>query len=665
MKKLLLFFAPLLAILPAAAETQTATLIFQDLWGSQRGPQTITTSYATVTFNKNDATTAIAYNTNSDGLVRLYKPSTTGGKGAGITVKKSDSIEKIVSVTLTKKDGTTAAFELNEDGSFEFANTTNGRIDVKGLTIVYDIPDGPVDFKYPYETYKTFVFGTDEEYTIPMPDVCPANIKWTSSDTEEAVIMLDGPFLMVAGVGTAVVTAIWEANEAFNAGSFEYTINVVAPPAAGTPVVTINGKALEANAFYNVTEGAVATITSENAKEIYVYNENFADIKTLEGASCELPIEFDGEYYINASNGIDENKGISINFKLLEPGEPVVPISYVWRKVTAVEDVTLDGEYVIAAKGESATGKAYSSILANENKSNNRGAADVDIAENEIKELPSAAMIFTLSFADGAYNWYTENYLDGDKKPSKGFLGAVASKNQLNMLQSIGNGTQTSIAFDNENVKINFINCANKGKDRYLGFNFVNDPQIFNAYASDISDTNCPIQLYKKTEVKGEPEIVISLSEYLPKIGETEHLAFANDEVAKKMTFISLIPGVKFHHCTEKIAAPNRMMHRAPAAATWAELENGEYDHSDNANGTHIWVKAVKESPVNEATIESPEFWQFILPEGITTGIDSVAAEESGEVELYNLQGVRVDRRSAAPGLYIERRGGKVAKVVL
>lgn len=710
MKKLLLFFALLLAILPAAAETFEKVTDYSTL---QDGDEIIVVvnymqvgssnphfngymgsgfkcvmTEATAAYGDSEEITTengpqlitleASGNSNYPWLLKVdgtYIQSTATSSKNGIgTVDAANDACQIKFQTGTKNHefnnssaGTRKYLRANmTDGKKGTTQITSGASNLGAKPEIYRLkkaPLGPVDFTYPYEASKTLVIGTDEEFTIPMPEVCPANISWTSSDKEEAVISLENSYMLVVGEGSAVVTATWQDDEAFKAGSFEYTINVVTPPAAGTPVVTINGKTLEANAFYNVTKGAVATITSENAKEIYVYNEYFADIKTLEGASCELPIELDGEYYINASNGIDENKGISINFKLVEPGEPVETIAYVWRKVTSIEDVTADGEYVIVNESSS---KAAS----NADNTNNRKTADVVIADGEISEMPKDALLLNVEAAEDGYYWTVLNYLGSTDKGvylisfnDTSTASDAKSTNQLKIGAKNDNNNvdvaKTSLAINNGNAVITFVNCKFKNTAKSIQKNKTSD--LFSTYASEQN----PIQLYKKTEVKGEPEIVISLSEYLPKIGETEHLVFANDEVAKKMTFTSLIPGVKFHHCTEKIAAPNRMMHRAPAAATWAELENGEYDHSDNANGTHIWVKAVKESPVNEATIESPEFWQFILPEGITTGIDSVAAEESGEVELYNLQGVRVDRRSAAPGLYIERRGGKVAKVVL
>lgn len=43
--------------------------------------------------------------------------------------------------------------------------------------------------------------------------------------------------------------------------------------------------------------------------------------------------------------------------------------------------------------------------------------------------------------------------------------------------------------------------------------------------------------------------------------------------------------------------------------------------------------------------------------------VDNAAAD--GKAELYNLQGIMVDRATAAPGVYIERRGTITRKVAL
>lgn len=441
---------------------------------------------------------------------------------------------------------------------------------------------------------------------------------------------------------------------------------------AGMPTITINGKQIENNCFYNVTENIPALISAENAVSYTILAPNAGEVDFDDNGS--FTITSTGEYLATASNGVDDSDTFSFTIgKLLEQKTetPSEPTEYVWKKVSDTNDFDVNVEYIIVAKGTNSKGTNYSVALSNVYKDKNRAIVEITVDENnEISELPNEAMIFTLNYADNYYNWFATNYHNEDGTETTGYLGAVKTQNQLNILQNTGEGTQTSVTFNEGNAKIRFVNCDRTDKnnnvfERFIGYNSTNDPLIFNAYATGETDTNQPVQLYKKTGLTPNPVVVYEVVEYLPEITAEGHLTFTNDEVAKVLKFESKIEGVRFHHCTEKNAPAQKSMHKAPQAATWTELINGEYSHSDNENGTHIWVKALKDSSVNEATIESPEFWQFITPEGTTTGIESVAAEAEGECELYNLQGVRIDRRSAAPGLYIERRGGKAVKVIL
>ena len=49
-----------------------------------------------------------------------------------------------------------------------------------------------------------------------------------------------------------------------------------------------------------------------------------------------------------------------------------------------------------------------------------------------------------------------------------------------------------------------------------------------------------------------------------------------------------------------------------------------------------------------------------------TTAIDEIGTDVvEGEAEYFNLQGVKINPENAAPGLYIRRQGGKVAKVMV
>lgn len=57
--------------------------------------------------------------------------------------------------------------------------------------------------------------------------------------------------------------------------------------------------------------------------------------------------------------------------------------------------------------------------------------------------------------------------------------------------------------------------------------------------------------------------------------------------------------------------------------------------------------------------------YQTLDDDGNISGIADVVAGQSGEVEFYNLQGVKVDTSNLTPGIYVARRGTTATKVVV
>lgn len=120
----------------------------------------------------------------------------------------------------------------------------------------------------------------------------------------------------------------------------------------------------------------------------------------------------------------------------------------------------------------------------------------------------------------------------------------------------------------------------------------------------------------------------------------------------------------KLHYKIEDAgAAKSPMMRVSEPTADWtvAWEDAGKkfvYTYA-SGNNHNIYVKNV----VNGKEVEGEA---INVKEGVLTGVEAVAAEGAeGVRELYNLQGVRVSEAEAVPGVYVERRGGKVAKVVI
>lgn len=122
--------------------------------------------------------------------------------------------------------------------------------------------------------------------------------------------------------------------------------------------------------------------------------------------------------------------------------------------------------------------------------------------------------------------------------------------------------------------------------------------------------------------------------------------------------------GKVHYHIEEAGAAKSPMMRVSEPTADWTvatENEGKQFTYEYVAGNNHnIYVKNV----VNGKEVEGEAI--NVNASGTVTGVESVAAEGAeGARELYNLQGVRVSEAEAVPGVYVERRGGKVAKVVI
>lgn len=120
----------------------------------------------------------------------------------------------------------------------------------------------------------------------------------------------------------------------------------------------------------------------------------------------------------------------------------------------------------------------------------------------------------------------------------------------------------------------------------------------------------------------------------------------------------------KLHYKIEEAgAAKSPMMRVSEPTADWTvawEDAGKKFTYTYASGSNHnIYVKNVVNG--KEAMGEA-----INVKEGVLTGVEEVAAEGAeGARELYNLQGVRVSEAEAVPGVYVERRGGKVAKVVI
>ena len=80
-------------------------------------------------------------------------------------------------------------------------------------------------------------------------------------------------------------------------------------------------------------------------------------------------------------------------------------------------------------------------------------------------------------------------------------------------------------------------------------------------------------------------------------------------------------------------------------------------------NGT-AFVKGYLVATPAEGDAVTPVY-VYMSASNVSTGVDSIDADEAGVAEYYNLNGVKVNVENLTPGLYIVRQGSKVSKQVI
>lgn len=119
----------------------------------------------------------------------------------------------------------------------------------------------------------------------------------------------------------------------------------------------------------------------------------------------------------------------------------------------------------------------------------------------------------------------------------------------------------------------------------------------------------------------------------------------------------------------------NKILYLIPASATEAGvtvIEPGEHDlqysHEFGGQGVKDAFFGLPQNTKGDYTITvNPTTMKMTLDAGITTGVNTLAVEASeGVEEVYDLQGRKVaGLETAAPGIYVVRKGGVAKKVAV
>lgn len=477
---------------------------------------------------------------------------------------------------------------------------------------------------------------SDETVVI---DVDSDNTSWTFNEVQE----MEGLTITATnGVDTKTFEFLLEITEA-------------PKPELGNLIVTYgDGIQVNEDDEISVEIGTTFTFSAENATNIKVESFMESLVVVNENANSatwtpESAFEQDG-FTVTATDGTDSK---TLTF-LLTVTEPVVPEDEIWTLVTSSDNFVVGGKYIIANNDGT-------QAMSNENNANFRLITSVNVEENIIKNPSESVLRLTVEKDGDDYLWKTINYLStaGNIASPQVYLNVGSgNSNNLNATNpNEGNEDRrnTSVAFDEDNVLITFVNALFKtGPDKRRIF-FNNDR--FATYAE--TNTNMgKVKLYKLVEPQPEVPTFDLMEDDATKVammstkGELHVWTVEYDK-----------DGNAVKENGEDVAAS--VMAKAPAAddKTWTNMvaKQGvkyEIDVPTTA-GNYMTIRA--KSVLNG--IHSEELVKNVDASGnVISGVEGVVADDANApVEYFNLQGVRV--AADQPGIYIRRQGSKVEKV--
>lgn len=454
---------------------------------------------------------------------------------------------------------------------------------------------------------------------------------------------------------TTGVTETYEGNEHEFAAT-EVEIYTVTPVNSKMPVGQEKGESLVFSVGINAPEilsvmngdeaiekfgsivakaGTEITVTAKSYAEIAVENEGLA-VDVTDG---KFVIGNEKSYIITFSNPACEEKA-EMMFSVTHPEE---------TEYEANE--TLNWEF---------TGVATWS-------KDNNGMCDTDINNDE----NSASGIWH-AYKEGVCNAGSYNGANFGSGATSSFKNGTVTLTESNIPE---NAKITSVSLKGIPVKsagtvvkwgvsVNGANAEGTLDFPADGSNYSKSSHLTKTISNlNLTGNQIVFTMLESTDQKGFYLSGISVSYYV--LAEAAAPEFEKPQTISDGTeIVYTVKHGKLHYKIEDAgAAKSPMMRVSEPTADWtvAWEDAGKkfvYTYA-SGNNHNIYVKNV----VNGKSVEGEA---INVKEGVLTGVEEVAAEGAeGARELYNLQGVRVSEAEAVPGVYVERRGGKVAKVVI
>ena len=665
-------------------------------WVSEDKAYTFETS-ATVSVNS----TYPAYYDKDKGL-RLYKTSNNV-----VTVNAPEGY-KFVSATATS----TAGLYYNDDKTLTASGTAK---DLNGAT----------SFTFSIETNKTavkafdFELAIDTSVEIPVPTFTPATGTVFTLPTDDATITINsaegntisfkvekdgnvvredayGNTYTFTEVGNYTITAYCyddEMNTSENAVA-TYTVKELDVPAA--PAYSLGA------------DRTSVTFTSEGADQITVVTyqiDGESTTEIIDAASTTVNCNsMAARFEVTGKNAAGETNKTEFNL-INELNATTSVAAGDWTLVENIADLKEGAEYIIlghsqgieksgdptqytVAKGDYLLSKTFTSAY----KKFTTETVTLPDDRKTISQADAAnAAIFTLKKGPAGFAIYATNMqtMSGDAI-APAYVSPKTNDTEANVIltaepeyATVSACTDKAIATNSQKQEIvpltgaAYINFSSTvGSFRYLRYN--TQAGIFRCYDAETATMhNRPVYFYTRAtepaQAKANYTVTLLNNELAATEGVHHHsgeLTGLNegDEVTLKVVGFDGKEAI-LYNATENDLEQFNNASKAPAKADKEmEIMLPSQTYAMKLNGHSMVYNAKPFENVGKFEVEA-EFTPFVgatvkTNEGVPTGIEDVeAGAEEGEVEYFNLQGVRV--MNPTNGIYIRKYGSEVTKVCL
>ena len=606
------------------------------------------------------------------------------------TLAESSTFDDIKFQTDDIKSPTSVIQLMLNGGSERFCTYASPNTSMNTIQL-YCINDG-ADAELSFEKESaTVAVGKTFTQTVTNPN--NLTISYASSNTDIATVDATTGEVTGVTVGSTTITATGEGT-GFKTGKAKYTINVIDVPA--DPAYSLGA------------DRTSVTFTSEGADQITVVTYQIDGESTTEiinAASTTVNCNsMAARFEVTGKNAAGETNKAEFNL-INELNATTSVAAGDWTLVENIADLKEGAEYIILGHSQgievSGDPTQYSVAKGDYLLSKTFTSADKKFTTEEVtlpddrKTISQAdaanAAIFKLKKGTDGFAIYATNMqTKSGVAIAPAYVSPKTDDTEANVIltaepeyATVSACTDIAIANNSQKQEIvpltgaAYINFSSTvGEFKYLRYNTQN--RIFRCYnAKPATMHNRPVYFYTRAtepaQAKANYTVTLLNNELAATEGVHHHSGELTglkegDEVTLKVVGFDGKKAI-LYNATENDLEQFNNASKAPAKADKEKvIMLPSQTYAMKLNGHSMVYNAKPFENVGELEVEA-EFTPFVgatvkTNEGVPTGIEDVeAGAEEGEVEYFNLQGVRV--MNPTNGIYIRKYGSKVTKVCL